>query len=85
MPDVDDFQKQVIWSWLINEVKSGNVVVGIGTQGVLNASDYNKSLNELIELFGEETIRVYASEENLWIRLTGRPKIGNPVCIQTKL
>ena len=78
IPNLDEFLKDLIWKWLISS--DGQVVVGGGGGGALGKEELKQGPVALTATYGKN-LRIYATEENQWLKLTGMPKDGNPVSI----
>lgn len=69
--------KRIVWHWLVQQ--EGHVIVAIDGEP-LEYEEAIQGVEHIAEKYGgEDKIRVYASEEDQWVKLTGRPKEGNPI------
>lgn len=73
---MDDFHKELIWKWLLSQ--KGHVIVATRDR-LLEEHETIVGIGELENQFGEDQLRIFASEDDQWIRLTGSTKEGNPI------
>ncbi|KAA8897097.1 hypothetical protein TRICI_006773 [Trichomonascus ciferrii] len=73
---VDDSHKELVWKWLLSQ--KGHVAVA-SRDRLLEEHELVAGISELEAQFGQDQLRIFASEEEQWIRLTGNTKVGNPI------
>lgn len=74
---VDDFQKDLIWRWLVERNEDVNITSGL--KGLQESQYKGKSFEQVSNEF--QDLRVFATENLQWLTLTGKEKEASSVSL----